>query len=202
MPKMRISLPLLLFLLLSSSPILQAQNEELRQKLSAFVADHEADYEKKYLNIDDRSIGSIDDSEYAWKDEFMLKSKEKLENNIGNTGYQKFYFSFFAYETLLDRQYALKDWMGNFIEGEAIRPGRPIRKYQYGTPSIVLINDNEIMVCNYRCSDWSEENFKYWKKTLLTYFGQPNTMVIELLCDGPLEWTKNAPDPKERRRLF
>lgn len=195
-------LTLFAFLGLFLTPDLIAQKEELKQKLAAFSADHESMYAKKYLNIADREIGYIEDTDYEWKEEFMLKSLEKAENNLGNNSYQKFYFSFFAYATKLDRQYALKDWMSDFIEGKSIRPGRPVRKYPYATPTLILINDTEIMVCNYRCSDFSDENFRYWRKTLLQYFGEDNTMVIEIECDGPLEWTKNAPDPKDRRKML
>ena len=193
--------PILLFFHLFNPVISNGQTEELKQKLTAFVADHDANYEKKYLNIADREIGSIDETSYSWKDEFMLKSRGKAENNLGNNSYQKFYFSFYAYETVTDRQYALKDWMANFIEGKSIRAGRPMRKYEYATPTLILINDKEIMVCNYKCSDFSEDNFKYWRKTLLKYFGEDNTMVIEIECNGPLEWTKNAPDPRNRREM-
>ena len=77
-----------------------------------------------------------------------------------------------------------------------------MRTYPYGTPTIILINDEEIIVCNYKCSDYSEENFEAWGDRLLQYFGADNTMVIEIGCEGPLRWTKNAPDPKDARKLF
>ncbi len=198
---MKTLFPVSLVFFLSFSGGLNGQTEELKQKLSAFVADHDANYEKKYLNIADREIGAIDETTYSWKDEFMLKSRERIQDNLGNKSYEKFYFSFYAYESVTDRKYALKDWMENFIEGKSIRAGRPMRKYEYATPTIILINDTEIMVCNYRCSDFSEDNFKYWRKALLKYFGRENTMVIEVECNGPLEWSKNAPDPKNRREM-
>lgn len=178
------------------------QGEELKQKLEAFATDHEENYEKKHLNITDPELGSIDETTYEWREKFVLKSKEKKENSLGRKSYQKFYFAFYAYDNLEDRQYALKDWLANFIEGKSIRGGRTVKTYEYATPTIILINDTEIMICNYKCSVWSEENFKYWRKTLLKYFGNENTMVIELECDGPLEWTKNSPKIKNRKQLF
>ena len=190
---------IILFLL--SASISFAQSEELKQKISAFKSDLEA-YEMKYLNINDRDLGSIDQTGYDWKDEFMLKSKEKEENNIGNKSYAKYYFSIFAFETLEDRQYGLKDWMANFINSEAIRPGRDMRTYPEATPTIILINDLEIITCNYKCSDFSDDGFYHWKDMLLKYFGADNTIVIEIMCDGPLKWTKNAPDPKDRRKMI
>jgi len=192
---------LALFIFLSTGTQSFAQSEELKQKISAFKSDLEA-YEMKYLNINDRDLGSIDQTGYAWKDEFMLKSIEKEENNIGNKSYAKYYFSIFAYETLEDRQYGLKDWMADFINGEALRPGRDMRTYTEATPTIILINDLEIITCNYKCSDFSDEGFDKWKDMLLKYFGADNTIVIEIMCDGPLKWTKNAPDPRERKKLF
>lgn len=179
-----------------------AQQEEMQQKITAFSDDQKENYTKKYLNIAEREIGDIEGSGYEWKEQFMLKSKEKKVNNIGNKSYEKFYFSIYGYAGLEDRQYGLKHWMQNFIEGKKIRPGRKVRTYEYATPTIVLINDMNIVVCNYKCSTFTEENFKYWKKTMLTYFGDSKTMVIEVECDGPLEWTKNAPDPKMSRKLF
>lgn len=176
--------------------------DDLKQKVTAFADDQSELYEKKYLNIADRNLGIIDELDYAWKEEFMLKSKSKEENNLGNTAYAKYYFSVFAYETIDDRKYALKDWMENFIEGKAIRPGRIVRKYDYATPTIILIQDQSIVICNYKCSDYNEDTFKIWKKKLLQYFGETDTRVIEIMCDGPLEWTKNPPDPKNRREMI
>lgn len=190
------------FLMLAIGFQTMAQSEELKQKLAAFAEDHSESYEKKYLNIAERKLGSIDEIDFDWKDKFMLKSKEKALNSLGNKSRQKFYFAFYYFETLEDRQYGLKDWMGNFIEGKSIRAGRMVRTYEYATPTIILINDNEIMVCNYKCSSYSDENFKYWKKAMLKYFGNDNTIVVEIECDGPLNWTKNAPDPKNKRKLL
>lgn len=192
---------LLVSFFLSATPQSDHLND-FKQKVNAFAEDQTENYEKKYLNIADRNLGYIDKIECAWKSEFLLKSKEKEENNIGNTAYAKYYFSFFAYETLTDRQYALKDWMDDFIEGKSIRPGRLMRKFDYATPTIILVQDQSIIICNYKCSDYNEESFKVWRKKLLKYFGADNTMVIELQCDGPLEWTKNVPNVKNRKEMI
>lgn len=179
-----------------------AQNDELKQKVEALKTDKANEYELKFLNIADPDLGYIDNTSYEWKDKFMLKGKKKVEDNLGNRGYPKFYVNVYSYASLTDRQYALSDWMEEFLEGESIRPGRKMRSYDYATPTIILINDNEIVTLNYKCSDYTRDNFDAWKDEMLTYFGQDNTMVIEVLCDGPLEWTKNAPDPRETRGLF
>lgn len=176
--------------------------EELKQMVETFKTEHSEQYEIKFLNIADRDLGIIDDTYPAWKDKFMLKGKEKSENNLGSKSYAKFYLNIYAYESLKDRQYALKDWMEKFLEGESIRPGRDMRTYDYATPTHIMINDTEIIILNYKCSDFTEDNFEYWQDELLKYFGAENTMVIEVLCGGPLKWTKNAPDPRETRGLF
>jgi hypothetical protein len=191
------------FALLCAAPFYGvAQDGEMKQKISAFKSDQNDKYDMKYLNIADRNLGSIDDTDPAWKDQFLLKAKERQKDNIGNNSYFKFYFSIYGYEDIDDRQYALKDWMENFIEGRSIRAGRDVRTYEYAKPTIILINDKEIIICNFDCSDYTEDIFKDWKKQLLTFFGQDNTIVIELMCDGPLEWTKNAPDPKSKQKMF
>lgn len=189
---------LVLIVALALPTLASAQSEEMKQKISAFKSDQEVTYEMKYLNIADRNLGGIDETGYEWKDEFMLKTKERVETNLGRKSHLKFYFSIYGYETLTDRQYALKDWMDSFIEGETMRAGRDKRTFNYGKPTLILINDTEIIICNYDCSDYTEDNFEKWEDDLLRYFGHDNTIVIEIYCDGPLKWTKNAPDPKTR----
>jgi len=179
-----------------------AQHEDLKQTVEALKADYSENFEMKYLNISSPDLGYIEDTETEWKDAFLLKGNEKVTNNIGNRRYEKYYFNVYAYETELDRQYALKDWMEDFIEGESIRPGRPMRTYRYANPTIILINDKEIITLSYDCNMYFEERFDEWKEKLMDYFGNDDTMVIEVLCDGPLEWTENAPDPRETRGLF
>jgi len=43
------------------------------------------------------------------------------------------------------------------------------------------------------------DEFRQWRSDMLGVFGGPNSMVIEIGCDGPIEWTKNAPDPKDMK---
>lgn len=175
------------------------QSDSLKIAIQEFVQDHKEDYEKKYLNIRKREIGSLENEPFAWKEFFMLESKEEFENNLGYTTEREFYFLFYHYDSELDRKYALKYWMEDFIEGESIRPARPVRTYDYATPTIILINPQNIIICNYECKFFEEENFEAWKDTLVEHFGDKSkTMVIEIECEGPLKWTLNAPDPKIR----
>lgn len=180
----------------------QSDDQDLKQVVTAFKNDFSENFDLKYLNISERELGAIDKTTYDWKDEFMLKSKDKMVNNIGNNSHFKFYFSVYSYETLEDRQYALSDWLKDFINGEELRPGRDLRSFDGAKPTIILINDHNIVICNYDCSDYTDDNFKQWKDRLMQYFGNDKTMVIEIHCDGPLEWTKNAPDLHSKKKMF
>lgn len=194
-------LSLILIFTLSKSVYSQDLNSEegLKSTINAFIEKHAKDYKKKYLNIRNREIGSLENEPYGYKDFFMLESREEFENTLGYTTEREIYFLFYHYESELDRKYALKYWMKEFIEGKTIRPARPVRTYEYATPTIILINPQSIIICNYDCKYYDEGNYDYWKKTLLEQFGDKHeTMVIEIECDGPLKWTNNAPDPKIR----
>lgn len=184
-------------LILGASP-LTAQSDTLKKQLQAFLAEQGDDYEKKYLNIAKRNLGSLENEPFDFKDAFMLQSKEKVKNQLGNERYRKIYFNVYEYKTELDRQYALKFWLDDFIEGKSVRAGRPVRSYPYAVPTIILINPTNIVICNYDCKYYDYDNYKYWKKQLKQHFGNYKTMVIEIKCDGPLDWTDNAPDPKTR----
>jgi len=177
-----------------------AQHEEFKQNITSFVAEMDSVFEKKDLNISEQDIGAINDQEHDWSKSFMLKSKIKELNNIGNKGYAKYYFSFYTYPDVTERDYAMKYWLADFIEGEAIRPGRDMRTYPEGKPTIVIINETSIAVLTYACK-WNDEEgdaFKAWRKTMLTWFGSPASVVIEVGCNGPLDWSKNPPDAKDR----
>lgn len=192
----------LLFPVLFSSPQLLAQEEsggQLKVKIEQFKADHKESHEEKHLNLRMREIGGLENEPFAWKEFFRLETKEEFENNLGYTTEREYYFLFYHYETELDRKYALKFWMEDFIEGESIRPARPKRSYDYAKPTIILINPTNIAILTYDCKYFDEYDFEAWSDKMLEYFGDKDeTMMIELECDGPLEWTLNAPDPKIR----
>lgn len=186
--------------LFSSSLMAQdAKGLELKGQIESFLAEQSESYKKKHLNLRMREIGSLENEPFAWKEFFMLESLEEFENNLGYTTERDFYFLFYHYETEEDRQYALKYWMDEFIEGESIRPSRPKRSYDYAKPTIILINPTNIVILNYECKYFDEYNYDDWKDTLMKHFGNKDeTIIIELECGGPLNWTLNAPDPKFR----
>tara|TARA_B100001115_G_C15828848_1_gene413192 strand:- start:121 stop:750 length:630 start_codon:yes stop_codon:yes gene_type:complete len=176
-----------------------AEGKELRQDIDTFLGDQLESHEKKSLNLRMRDIGSLENEPYAWKEFFRLETKDEYENTLGYTTEREYYFLFYHYETVVDRQYALKYWLESFIEGESIRPGRGKRTYDYAKPTIILINPTNIIIMNYDCKYYDDYDFEDWRDRMIKYFGdKDSTIVIELKCDGPLEWTLNAPDPKNR----
>ncbi|MGB0979902.1 MAG: hypothetical protein ACPGVV_10925 [Croceimicrobium sp.] len=176
-----------------------AKGTELKGKIEQFLADHADSYKKKHLNLKMREIGGLENEPFAWKEFFRLESNEEYENTLGYETEREYYFLFYHYETELDRKYALKFWMEDFIEGETIRPSRPKRSYDYAKPTIILINPTNIIILTYDCKYFDEYDFEDWQDKMIEYFGDKSeTMVIELECNGPLNWTKNAPDPKIR----
>ncbi len=187
-------------ILFCTLPILNfaQSNGEFKQRITGFVASSDSTFERKDLNLTAQDIGAINDQEHDWTSTFMLKSKEKQVNKGGNNVYSKYYFSFYTYPDVTERDYAVKFWLQSFIDGEAIRPGRDIRTYQDAQPTIIVINETSIAVMTYSCKFGTEESFRDWRKTMLTWFGNPASTMIEVGCDGPLEWTKNIPDSKDR----
>lgn len=175
------------------------QGNDLKASIEQFKNDMAESHKLKTLNLKMREIGGLENEPFAWKEFFMLETLEEYENSLGRTTERDFYFLMYHYETEEDRQYALKFWMEDFIEGEAIRPSRPVRKYDYARPTIILINPNNIIILTYECKYYDDYDFEDWKDRMMEYFGDKDeTMVIEIMCNGPLEWTENAPDPKIR----
>lgn len=174
------------------------QHEELAQKVEAFIEEHSEDYEKKYLNIDDPEIGDIENTDHIFADRFMLKSKERVMSNLDREIYAKYYVNVYGYYDETERDYAMKHWLKNFIEDETIRPGRDKRSYEYATPTVIIINSDNIAVLNYECALFDRDSFHAWREKMLSYFGDVHSIVIEVECGGPLKWTKNPPDPTDR----
>jgi hypothetical protein len=201
---MKIKLPLNLWLLIailaSSKTWAQAPSHQdsLTKQIAQFENSLANNFKKEFLNIAQRDLGGISETDYAWKEAFLMEAKDKKEDNLGSRKRFKYYFTIYGYQTVKDRQYALKYWLDNFIERETLRPGRDKRTLRYATPAIILINPKSIVVCNYDCRYYFYDDFDQWKERLLEQFESDQTMVIEVLCDGPVKWTKRAPDPKSR----
>ena len=177
-----------------------SQHEEFKQNVNSFVAEADSAFEKKELQISTQDIGVIGEQEHDWTTTFLLKAKSKKLNNIGNKAFAKYYFSFYTYPDVTERDYAMKYWLADFINGEAVRPGREMRTYPEAQPTVIIINETSIAILTYSCK-WEDEYgeaFDEWRKTMLTWFGSPASVVVEVGCDGPLKWSKNPPDAKDR----
>ena len=189
---------LIIILLFAPVLLFSQSNDELKQRVSAFVAEADSGFTKKDLSIATQDIGGIPDTDFEWTENFMLKSRTKVVNNIGNKSYPKYYFSFFTYYDVTERDYAMQYWLKNFLEKTTLRTGRTLRTMDGAQPTIIVINQTNISILTYQCVLEEEESFKEWRRTMLKWFGSPASIIIEINCDGPLEWTKNIPDSKDR----
>lgn len=185
------------FLLALSSNSAKAQNEEFKQLINAFVEAKSADFEKKDLNVTEPDLGQLPNTNHIYRSFFVLRASEKSVNNIGNRSKLKLNCSFYAYENAEEKDYALSYWFKNFMEGQRITVGRTVRTYKNAQPTIIVINATNICIMSFDCKNYDLDLFRDLKKDMLTYFGDDDSMVIEIRCEGPLDWTKNPPDPKD-----
>ncbi len=175
-----------------------AQFEEVKQNIQSFEEALDTAYEKKTLNLSLPELGALADSDpdYSYFAEF--KSREKRENALGTMAYVKVKVLVYAWESEADLKYAFNDWTKRFLEGRSIKPGRPSKTYEYGKPTVVIVGKKSIALAQYSCNDDGGTLFKEWVKLLEAHFNEDQSTTIELGCGGPLEWTRNAPDPKAR----
>jgi hypothetical protein len=105
----------------------------------------------------------------------------------------------FEFESIDDLNWAMKRWLPDFIDHNAVRPGRDTKSVPNADPSVVVIEGSSIAVLTLSCTQFDLDRFRIWRNQLLTYFGGASSVVVEIQgCEGPLMWTKNAPDPKDR----
>lgn len=180
-----------------NSLTVKAQHEELKQQIDAFVTSKSVAFEKKYLNVTEPDFGELANTNFEFHDYFELKAKERTENSLGNNVKLRLNCAFYAFENETERNYALSYWFKNFLEGKRITPGREVRTYKGTTPTIIIINGDNICIINLSCYDADPDLLRELRKEFLKYFGTPESMVLEIDCDGPLKWTKNPPDPKD-----
>lgn len=176
----------------------KSYRDSLQQLSQSFIEAQQDSFKLQEYNLPQRDLGGIDATDFAWQKRFRLKSEERVPDNIGGKGRSKFYVHIFGYASLRDRQYALQYWMDNFIEDGRVRAGRTTRSLEGAKPTVILINDRAIITLNMDCKYYFRDSYERWRDQLMEHFAQEKTMVLELFCDGPLEWTHNAPDPKTR----
>lgn len=189
-----------LFITLSFLQIQAQSLGEVQAKMDSFQAWASEKYEVKEMNIAEPVWGALNNSDPDYHLYFQFKSREKTEDNLGRKGYAKMDVAFYYYNDEEDATYALDAWLKEFMEGKTVRIGRPVRTYEYAKPTIVLMDEKYIAILQMKCSDYFQEDFDEWVRSMEKQLGDFSTMTIELLCEGPLNWTKNAPDPKAKKK--
>lgn len=185
-----------LMLMIVAAPSI-AQHEELKQHIAAFVEAKAANYEKKTLNVSEPKLGELPNTNFEFHDFFVLRANEKSVNSLGNTKKMKLNCSFYAYESQEECDYALSFWFKNFIGGQRLTPGRPLRTFKDAQPTVIVINPTNICIISFDCYSYDLDLYRELRKDMLSFFGNDQSMVIEIKCDGPLDWTKNSPDAKD-----
>lgn len=179
---------------------LQAQTQgEVQAKMDSFQAWASEKFEIREMNIEEPNWGALNSSSPDYHLYFQFKSLEKIDNNIERRAYNHFDVALYYFSEEEDAAYALDSWLKSFMEGKTLRKGRPMRAYEYAKPTIVLIDEKYIAILQMKCSDFFPEEYDNWVSAMEKHLGDFSTMTIELNCEGPLAWTKNAPDPKAKR---
>lgn len=187
---------LLLFCLIAPMSLL-AQIEELKQRTALFLQEQGETFKIKELNGNEPDYGTLDQTQFIFHQYYQLKQIDKEVNELGNSVRPKYDLSTFVYEDEEELKYALKFWFKEFIGKKRITPGRDYRTVDHISPGIIIIDGSYISILTLSCYATDLEEFREWRSAMLGVFGGPNAMVIELGCNGPIEWTKNAPDPKD-----
>ncbi len=177
----------------------QGQVEELNQRTQLFISEVEDRFKVKSINGSEPDYGVLPETEFVQHEYYQLKQLEKEVNELGNKVKPTYHLSTFAYEDEDEILYALKFWFKTFIGDNRVTPGRDYRSVDHVDPAIIIIEKNYISILTMSCYATDIEEFRQWRSDMLGVFGGPNSMVIEIGCDGPIEWTKNAPDPKDMK---
>ncbi len=189
----------LFLVFLAATATATAQTSDLQQRIRGFQSELAATYAVKTLNLQGESLGALEKEEPAFQTHFKLEAKEKSEDNLGRSTKLNAHIQVFEFETSDDLNWAMKRWMPDFIDHNAVKPGRDSKSLPHADPAIVVVEGTVITVLTLPCSQFDLDRFRTWRKQLLTYFGGASSVVIEVQgCEGPLLWTKNAPDPKDR----
>ncbi len=185
------------FLLAFMPFMLLAQTEEVKQRTALFLQEQGTKFKVKELNGSEPDYGVLSETQFVFHQYYQLKQLEKEVNELGNSVRPKYDLSTFVYEDEEELKYALKFWVKDFIGDKRRTPGRDYRTVDHVDPAIVIIDGSSICILTLSCYATDIDEFRDWRSTMLGVFGSPNAMVIEIGCNGPIEWTKNAPDPKD-----
>jgi len=189
----------ILALITFSAIQLSGQVEELNQRTQLFISEVGDRYKVKSINGNEPEYGVLPETEFIQHQYYQLKQIKKELNELGNKVRPTYHLSTFAYENDEELLYALKFWFKSFIGDKRITPGRDYRRVDHVVPAIIIIEKNYITILTMSCYATDIEEFRQWRSDMLGVFGGPNSMVVEIGCEGPIEWTKNAPDPKDMK---
>ena len=185
------------FLLAFMPIMLLAQTEEVKQRTALFLQEQSAKFKIKELNGSEPDYGVLGETQFVFHQYYQLKQLEKEVNELGNSVRPKYDLGTFVYQDEEELKYALKFWFKEFIGNKRITPGRDYRTVDHVDPAIVIIDGTSISILTLSCYATDMDEFRDWRSAMLGVYGSPNAMVIEIGCNGPIEWTKNAPDPKD-----
>lgn len=189
----RFFLPLLLPLSLFG------QDQDLAQRIAAFQTDMQESFKVKTLNIGGESLGALEKESPDFRTDFKLEGLEKQKDNLDRNVKYDVYVHVFQFADIEELNWVMKRWLPNFMDGASIRPGRDKKTIDHVDPTVVVIDGATISVLTLPCPQFSVESFRDWRSKMLTYFGSPTSVIIEVAgCEGPLMWTKNPPDSKDR----
>ncbi len=188
----------LVFLLGFLNPVF-CQEIPLKNKINNYIESINNDYDVKKLNLRPRDIGSIFETEYEYTDFFQIRSFDKKENALQQKRKLKIYINVFSYESEYVLENALRYWFDNFVGGEQIRPGRTLRGYDNARPMYVIIDGTDVLIADIDCKSYNEDIWKDFTKSLRNHFDEhKRAIIIEVFCNGPLEWRQNAPNFRKK----
>ena len=187
----------IIFLIVSTPILLHSQIEELKQRTSLFLQEQSEAFKIKELNGSEPDYGILNETQFIFHQYYQLKQIDKEINELGNSVRPKYDLSTFAYEDEEELKYALKFWFKEFIGNKRITPGRDYRKVDHVKPTLIIIERNTITILTLSCYATDIQEFRNWRSSMLAVFGSPNSILVEIGCNGPIEWTKNSPDPTD-----
>jgi hypothetical protein len=175
------------------------QDQDLAQRIAAFQTDMQESFKVKTLNIGGESLGALEKESPDFRTDFKLEGLEKQKDNLDRNVKYDVYVHVFQFADIEELNWVMKRWLPNFMDGASIRPGRDKKTIDHVDPTVVVIDGATISVLTLPCPQFSVESFRDWRSKMLTYFGSPTSVIIEVAgCEGPLMWTKNPPDSKDR----
>ena len=178
---------------------LQAQYEDLQQRIKSFQDEMADQYKVVTVNVGGQDLGAIEDAGADFHVEFKFKGIEKQEDNIDRMVRYQAFVNVYHFDDEDDFNWAVKDWLKDFMNGQTIRPGRDARFLDRADPAIIVFDGTTISVITFPCLQFETYAFREWRKRMLTYFGSDQAIILEIAgCEGPAMWTKNRPNPKDR----